>query len=110
MLADTQDKENTKKRTATEGFDMRCVEFREAIQKALRQTPEGLKWSGLRERLVLPYERPCPTWTLQLEKELGLARAKGCRRGLVWKVAAGCKFAEPARQRQTIRKRRPTEK
>ena len=67
---------------------MRYTEFRDAIQIALRQMPEGLTWVDLRDRLGLPYDRPCPTWTRQLEKEIGLSRVKGRARSLVWSVAA----------------------
>ena len=72
---------------------MRYTEFRDAIQKELRQMPEGLTWVDLRDRLGLPYDRPCPTWTRQLEKEIGLSRVKGHVRSLVWRVAAGRKIA-----------------
>ena len=66
---------------------MRYTEFRDAIQKELRQMPEGLTWVDLRDRLGLPYDRPCPTWIRQLEIEIGLSRVKGRARRLVWKVA-----------------------
>lgn len=74
---------------SAEGLAMRYVEFRDAIQKELRRRPEGLTWAELRDRLGLPYDRPCPTWTRQLEKEIGLARVPGRARSLVWRVPAG---------------------
>ena len=83
-------------RFGNEGSNMKYVEFREAIQKELRQMPDGLTWVDLRERLGLPYDRPCPTWTRQLEKEIGLSRVKGRTRSLVWRVASGRKTAEPS--------------
>ena len=67
---------------------MKYIEFRDAIAKELRRTPEGLTWVELRERLDLPYDRPCPEWTGQLEKEIGLSRVKGSTRALVWRIAA----------------------
>jgi len=42
----------------------------------------------LREALALPYDRPCPEWTRQLEEEIGLIRRKGSGRSLVWQLAA----------------------
>ena len=68
---------------------MRYVEFRDAIERELLRTPGGLTWSELRDRLDLPYDRACPTWTGQLEQEIGLKRTKGSGRALVWKVGAG---------------------
>ena len=65
---------------------MRYVEFRDAIQKELQQTPEGRTWVELRDHLALPYERNCPEWTARLEREIGLVRAKGEGRAFVWKL------------------------
>jgi hypothetical protein len=65
---------------------MRYAEFRDVIREELRRNPAGLTWVQLRDRLRLPYDRPCPTWTRQLEQEIGLSRAKGASRALVWKV------------------------
>lgn len=67
---------------------MRYVEFRDAIRKELRRTPAGLTWAALRDRLDLPYDRPCPAWTKALEREIGLARVEGSGRALVWTIAA----------------------
>ena len=66
---------------------MQYVEFRDRIQRKLLRQPSGMTWAKLREELKLPYERPCPNWTKQLEKEIGLTRTKGEGRALVWKVA-----------------------
>ena len=68
---------------------MRYSEFRDAIHKELRHCRRGLTWAQLQERLDLPYERPCPTWVKQMEKEIGLSRVKGEGRALVWKVQGG---------------------
>lgn len=57
---------------------MRYVEFRDAIENRLRRSPEGLTWRQLRERLNLPYDRPCPTWTRRLEQEM-LFSAQSCQ-------------------------------
>jgi hypothetical protein len=65
---------------------MRYIEFRDDIRSALRASPRGLTWAQLRERLDLPYERPCPSWVQRLEAEIGLARAPGPARTLVWRV------------------------
>jgi hypothetical protein len=66
---------------------MRYVEFRDQIRTALRRTPTGLTWDELRDGLALPYDRPCPQWTRQLEQEIGLTRARGVGRALVWKLS-----------------------
>ena len=69
---------------------MRYDDFRDAIRNELRRTRAGLTWAQLRDRLRLPYDRPCPSWTARLEKEIGLSRgrAKGSTgRSFVWKLA-----------------------
>jgi hypothetical protein len=65
---------------------MRYVEFKTAIQAELRRNADGLTWSELQSRLGLPYDRPCPAWTQQLEDEIGLSRIKGEGRSLIWTV------------------------
>jgi hypothetical protein len=65
---------------------MRYTEFRDSIHKELRRNRSGLTWAQLQQRLELPYDRPCPTWTKQLETEIGLKRVKGNGRALTWKV------------------------
>jgi hypothetical protein len=65
---------------------MRYVEFKDAIHQALQRNPQGLTWGELQQRLALPYERPCPTWTNRLEKEIGLSRKKGAGRAFLWCV------------------------
>ncbi len=65
---------------------MRYIEFKEAIGEALRRNTDGLTWAELRERLERQYKRPCPTWTRNLEREIGLSRKKGSGRALVWRV------------------------
>ena len=64
---------------------MRYVEFRDAVLGELRGTRAGMTWAELRERLNLPYDRPCPTWVRRLE-ESGLTREKGPGRALVWRA------------------------
>lgn len=64
---------------------MRYVEFRDAVQRALQGRPDGLTWAELRDRLALPYDRPCPTWIRQLERDIHLVRVKGSGRALVWR-------------------------
>ncbi|WP_432797525.1 hypothetical protein [Poriferisphaera sp. WC338] len=60
--------------------------FREAVRSALSEHCNGLTWSQLRDQYKLPYERACPTWTRQLEEEIGLRREKGEGRALVWRL------------------------
>ena len=68
---------------------MRYVEFRDAIRGELTNAPSGMTWVELRDRLGLPYERPCPEWVARLEREVGLSRAKGQGRAHVWRVRTG---------------------
>lgn len=70
-------------------FPMRYTEFRDLIQSELRRHPAGLTWVELKTRLRLPYDRPCPTWTRQLEEEIGLRRVPGKGRAKVWGVDTG---------------------
>jgi hypothetical protein len=77
---------------------MTYVEFRDSIADELRRTRAGLTWAQLQQRLALPYDRPCPTWTKQLEHDIGLARVKGQGRALVWKVAS----SRPPRKAQGL--------
>ena len=65
---------------------MRYADFRDVIQNELRRNPAGLTWAQLKESLALPYKRPCPTWVRRMESEIGLTRARGTGRALVWKI------------------------
>jgi len=65
---------------------MRFSEFKDAIDRELRRSPQGLTWLELQRRLKLPYDRPCPTWTNKLQKEIGLSRKKGTGRAFLWSV------------------------
>ena len=62
----------------------RYVDFRDRIRDELRRTPEGLTWAQLKDRLDLPYDRPCQTWIRQMEREIGLTRARGTERAYLW--------------------------
>jgi hypothetical protein len=68
---------------------MRYADYRDAIHAELRRHAAGLTWTQLQSRLGLPYNRPCPTWTRQLESEIGLRRRKGDGRSLVWHLGTG---------------------
>jgi hypothetical protein len=72
---------------------MRYVEYRDSIRNELRRNGAGLTWAELQGRLGLPYDRPCPTWTKQLEADIGLVRAKGSGRALVWKLGRRARVA-----------------
>jgi hypothetical protein len=65
---------------------MRYVDFRDSIHATLRRRRRGLTWTELRDRLKLPYDRPCPTWVKQLEQDIGLRRVKGDGRAYAWTV------------------------
>jgi hypothetical protein len=65
---------------------MKYVDYRDSIRRELSGNLEGLTWAQLQSKLSLPYDRPCPTWTKQLEQEIGLVRVKGSGRALVWKL------------------------
>lgn len=66
---------------------MKYIEFRDLIKTELIKNPEGCTWTELRDRLALPYERPCPTWVQKLEKEIKLKRCKGQGWAFVWKIS-----------------------
>lgn len=66
---------------------MRYVDFRDVILEELRQNPAGLTWAELKERLDLPYDRPCPTWVGRMKQEVGLSRDRGSGRSYVWRVS-----------------------
>ena len=77
---------------------MRYIDFRDSIRDELRRHAGGLTWTQLRQRLDLPYERPCPAWTKQLEREIGLTRVSGNgSRALVWKLAARSRRSKTVR-------------
>ena len=67
---------------------MRYVEFKEAIDRELKGKPTGLTWRELQQRLDLPYDRPCPTWTKRLESDIRLSRIKLQGPALIWRVPA----------------------
>ena len=67
---------------------MTYIEFRDAVCGELGRRKNGLTWRELRERLDLPYERPCPTWVRRLEVESGLTREPGPGRAYVWSLGA----------------------
>jgi hypothetical protein len=62
---------------------MRYVEFKSTIERHLKRNRRGTTWVELREALALPYTRPCPEWTRQLEQEICLMRSKGTSRALI---------------------------
>ena len=66
---------------------MRYVDFRDFILRELQGSRMGLTWRELKERLDLPYDRPCPEWVSRLEQEIGLIRGKGTGRAFVWTVS-----------------------
>ena len=66
---------------------MSYVEFRDSIHRKLRKNSSGMTWIELKTALDLPYDRPCPEWVRQLEKELSLVRRKEPRsRAYVWRL------------------------
>jgi hypothetical protein len=66
---------------------MRYTEYRDSIRQELARSAAGRTWAELQSKLDLPYDRPCPAWTKQLEQEIGLMRVKGSGRALVWKLS-----------------------
>ena len=65
---------------------MRYVDFSNVIRNELLKNSPGLTWGQLKERLNLPYDRPCSEWVNRMEEELGLTRVRGTGRALVWKL------------------------
>jgi hypothetical protein len=68
---------------------VRYVDFRDSIQDELTRTPGGLTWPELKERLALPYERPCPIWLARLGEEIGLRRERRPRGPALWRLDQG---------------------
>lgn len=66
---------------------MTYTEFRSRIHLALSASPEGLTWPALRDKLRLPYDRPCPAWVQRLEEDIHLQRARPDRGPAVWSLA-----------------------
>jgi hypothetical protein len=67
-------------------MNMSYITFRDAIRRELRRHQRGLTWKQLRDRLDLPYERPCPNWVARLEQDINLSRARAAGREYVWKA------------------------
>jgi len=65
---------------------MKFTEFRDSIQKELLTHPSGFTWIELRDRLSLPYDRPCQNWINRLEQEIDLVRKEQMRGAYVWKI------------------------
>ncbi len=65
---------------------MTYLEYKTTLQRHLKKHPAGATWTELRDTLKLPYDRPCATWTKQLEEEIDLVRRKGGGRALVWSL------------------------
>ena len=65
---------------------MRYDDVKQLIKAELKETPQGLTWAELKNRLSLPYKTLCPEWTIQLEEEISLVRKKGIGRAFVWSI------------------------
>lgn len=63
---------------------MRYIDFRDSILEELEGSAGGLTWKELRERLELPYIRPCQEWIGRMERDNGLVRSPGPGRALLW--------------------------
>jgi hypothetical protein len=63
---------------------MTYLEFKSAIETTLRRKHAGATWKELRIAARLPYDRPCPEWMRNLEREIGLVRRKDTGRELIW--------------------------
>lgn len=65
---------------------MTYLEFRDGIRSKLSTRAEGMTWRELKDELKLPYASPCPEWTKQLERDIGLDRSEKRGRAKVWRV------------------------
>ena len=75
--------------TTNDLLAMTYATFRDTVQQTLRRHPSGLTWAELRSAANLPYQRPCPEWTKQLENDIGLSRAEKRGNALIWRVEPG---------------------
>jgi len=65
---------------------MKYTEFRDSIRNELERNPAGRTWKEIKVSLDLPYQRPCPTWVAELEKNIGLDRSEKKGRELLWRL------------------------
>jgi len=65
---------------------MTYAAFSDKVQQTLSRYPTGLTWVELRGTAKLPYQRPCPEWTKQLENDIGLIRTDKRGNAFIWRV------------------------
>ena len=66
---------------------MHYEKFIELIQNELVKHPDGLTWVELKNKLNLPFDRPCQTWIYQMEQEIDLTRSRKTQRTYIWKIS-----------------------
>lgn len=61
-------------------------EFKLRIEKQLKEQPEGLTWSEIKENENLPQKYPNNKWVRQLEQDINLRREK-IKGKMIWKLS-----------------------
>lgn len=59
--------------------------FKTQIESALKNEPQGLTWTEIKQKLNLPQKVPNNRWVRQLETDIGLTRTKEPK-GVIWKL------------------------
>ncbi|MHA2243766.1 MAG: hypothetical protein ACXADY_02235 [Candidatus Hodarchaeales archaeon] len=60
-------------------------EFKSKIANQLKEHPEGLTWSEIKENESLPQKYPNNKWVRQLEQDINLERKK-IKGKMIWKL------------------------
>jgi bifunctional DNA-binding transcriptional regulator/antitoxin component of YhaV-PrlF toxin-antitoxin module len=78
LLVKPLTKEEKEKLKLKKKLDMEPIyhNFRNTIKNLLKQYPNGLTWTEIKEKANLPQTAPNNKWVKQLEKDIGLKRIK----------------------------------
>lgn len=61
-------------------------DFRDEIEKILKNEPQGLSWMQIKKRLQLSQRAPYHKWVKRMEKDIGLVREKKGSK-TIWRLA-----------------------
>jgi len=66
---------------------MSYLDFKERVSALLSTKPEGLSWTEIRQKLLLPQKVPNNLWVRMMEEELGLLRRLDNKTAkVIWKL------------------------
>jgi len=73
---------------------MSYLEFRDKISALLSTEKEGLSWTEIRQKLLLPQKVPNNLWVSMMEKDIGLLRQLDIKTAkIIWKLEGAKKEA-----------------